>query len=137
MTVYIGERWDQPLVGLTSFITKPGAPAPEESGVLAICQGIGVLDLSELQYAEGDWTRDALVFSVTCPFRPTTASVSVFPQSFDVGLAPAAFTDLGWGIDNAFVTELEDDGAEVTATLVLKTISTEILRIGWNVVFAG
>lgn len=128
MTVHIGERWDQPVLAVWT-----------DSGALGICQGIGVLDLSELEYTDGDWTRVPLVFSVAGPFegKATAASVSVFPQSFDVGVMPNAPTDIGWGIDNAFVTNITDDGAEVTATLVLKTVSAEMLRVGWSVVFLG
>lgn len=133
MTLYIGYREDQPEVSFTS-----------NGHGISVAKGIGIVDLSLMNYTPGDWSRDDIEFTVVGGSSkwhgPPVASVAVYPITFDIA-SGAALTDIGWGIDRATIFNLRKGPghflADIAAKIVMKTSAAEVLRIGWQVTFGG
>jgi len=132
MTVYIG-----------TIISQSQAGFDRDGGGLKITQGVGLLDLRNMDWTVGDWSRDTIEWQLDPGSvkwsKPLTAGLIVFPLTFDVAANDGASSNFGWGIDSFWLENVGNrtNRFDIRAALVLKTRSVEMLRIGWQLTVAA
>jgi len=102
--------------------------------------GVAILDLSGVPEKAGDWTRADAVFLI----GPTMADSHikqylkslpmVVPSTVDVAANLDTSKSVGWGVDG-FSSQYDptSDRTQVTATIVVKSKYSEVLRIAYLV----
>ena len=134
MPVYAVSTVAQPLVSLKT-----------SDGNMQIANGFIVLDLSGFNpnQPSGSWQKDSIYWQIAVETenwkRPVTPSLLVFPMTADV-YENVDTNRIGWGIDDWAIDQPDplDIGdtniVSVRATLVLKTLTSEILRVGYQLI---
>ncbi len=134
MTVYLSELLPQPVVGFDSG-----------GGGLRITQGVGVLDLSGMDWTpRASWFQDEIEWQLdpgTVHWtKKLTAAILIFPLTFEAS-ADVEVNKIGWGIDSFWIGNTDklqhSNRFDIHAQIVLKSKPNEILRIGYQLTVAA